>query len=518
MITLRTVAALLPAALLLAAPAQSALAAQPRVLTAAVPSNFSTLDTFDAMDNLSRAISRSIYEGLYTFDRNLQPVPQLADSYTVSKDGLVYDFKLKEGVKFHDGTEFDAAAVVMNFERGMNPESKLSRRNFFKFVDKVEATGRYSVRFTLKTATAGFIQRLSNGTASMICPSLIKRATSKQVTAHEACGTGPYVLKRFTPSDELYAEKFKDYRVKGLPKFDAIRWVAVAENSTRAAMLQTGEAQFISPVPSEQFRQLERDKRLTLISAPSVVTRFLSMNEMKKPFDDVRVRQAINYAINREALVKVAYNGFAEPSTGYMPPQLEGAVSFGVHPYDPKKARELLKEAGYPNGLTTTLWSGYTDGKTLKTLQFLQQQLAAVGIRVTTKALESGERSQIYSLKDPAQSKHALFLIGWTNSAGEPDWALRPQLDSRSVPPAFINESYYRNPKVDELLDRAIAETDKAKRVALYEEIQRIVNADSPWAPLVFEHVTAGTAKELRNFFPMPDGSFGFYEAEWVED
>ena len=230
----------------------------------------------------------------------------------------------------------------MNFDRGMNPESKLTRRTFFKFVDRVEVVDPYTVRIVLKTPTAGFIQRLANGTAGMICPSLLKRATTKQVTAYEACGTGPYTLKRFSPAEELYAVKFPNYRVPGLPKFDAIRWVPVTENSTRAMMLQTGEAQFISPVPNEQFLPLSKSGKLTLQKTPSVVTRYLSMNETKKPFDDIRVREAVSLAINRKALVKVAYNGFAVPSTGYLPTQIEGGVDFGEFPYDPKRARELL--------------------------------------------------------------------------------------------------------------------------------------------------------------------------------
>ncbi|WP_264298068.1 ABC transporter substrate-binding protein [Sutterella seckii] len=167
----------------------------------------------------------------------MKPVPQLAEGYEVSKDGLTYTFRLRKGVKFHDGTEFTADAVKMNFDRGMNPESKLTRRTFFKFVDRVEVVDPYTVRIVLKTPTAGFIQRLANGTAGMICPSLLKRATTKQVTAYEACGTGPYTLKRFSPAEELYAVKFPNYRVPGLPKFDAIRWVPVTENSTRAMML-----------------------------------------------------------------------------------------------------------------------------------------------------------------------------------------------------------------------------------------------------------------------------------------
>ena len=497
---------------------------QARDLTAAVNSNFSTLDTWDAIDNLSRAVSSSIYEGLYRFDTNLTPQPQLAESYTVSDDGLVYTFKLRPNVKYQDGSDFTAETVKMNFDRGMNPASKLTRRTFFSFVDKVEAVDPLTVRFTLKQPTAGFITRLSNGTASMVCPSLLKKAAAagdaaaaKKITAYEACGTGPYTLKHFEPTEVLEVVKNPNYRVAGLPKFDSLRWVPVAENSTRAMMLRTGEAQFIWPVPAEQVKALEADDKLSIQKTPSVVTRYISMNETKKPFNDVRVRKAISLAINRNALIKVAYNGLAVPSTGYLPPQIEGAVNYGAFPYDPKAARELLKEAGFPEGFHATLWSAYNDGKTLKTLQFLQQQLAQVGIHVETRALEAGQRSLIYSAQTPADSQHQLYLIGWTNSAAEPDWGLRPLLDSRSAPPVLNNDSYYKNPKVDELFDKAAAEPNPQKRVALYKELQDTVNADSPWAPLVFEMMTAGAVKPLKNFAVLPDGSFDFYQADWQE-
>ena len=456
---------------------------QARDLTAAVNSNFSTLDTWDAIDNLSRAVSSSIYEGLYRFDTNLTPQPQLAESYTVSDDGLVYTFKLRPNVKYQDGSDFTAETVKMNFDRGMNPASKLTRRTFL----------------LKKAAAAG------------------DAAAAKKVTAYEACGTGPYTLKHFEPTEVLEVVKNPNYRVAGLPKFDSLRWVPVAENSTRAMMLRTGEAQFIWPVPAEQVKALEADDKLSIQKTPSVVTRYISMNETKKPFNDVRVRKAISLAINRNALIKVAYNGLAVPSTGYLPPQIEGAVNYGPFPYDPKAARELLKEAGFPEGFHATLWSAYNDGKTLKTLQFLQQQLAQVGIHVETRALEAGQRSLIYSAQTPADSQHQLYLIGWTNSAAEPDWGLRPLLDSRSAPPVLNNDSYYKNPKVDELFDKAAAEPNPQKRAALYKELQDTVNADSPWAPLVFEMMTAGAVKPLKNFAVLPDGSFDFYQADWQE-
>ena len=505
------------AAVMLAAAASGTHAAPLETLTIAVNTGFTTMDPWDATDNLSRTAARSFYESLYTFDKNLKPTPQLAESVDISPDGRIYTFKLRQGVKFHDGTILDAEAVKLSFELGASQDLKRTRRNFFNFVEKIEAADQYTVRFTLKSPMTAFLERLSNGTAAIACPSLLARAKTKQALAFEACGTGPYTLKHFEPTEVLEVVKNPNYRVAGLPKFDSLRWVPVAENFTRAMMLRTGEAQFIWPVPAEQVKALEADDKLSIQKTPSVVTRYISMNETKKPFNDVRVRKAISLAINRNALIKVAYNGLAVPSTGYLPPQIEGAVNYGPFPYDPKAARELLKEAGFPEGFHATLWSAYNDGKTLKTLQFLQQQLAQVGIHVETRALEAGQRSLIYSAQKPADSQHQLYLIGWTNSAAEPDWGLRPLLDSRSAPPVLNNDSYYKNPKVDELFDKAAAEPNPQKRAALYKELQDTVNADSPWAPLVFEMMTAGAVKPLKNFAVLPDGSFDFYQADWQE-
>ena len=180
--------------------------------------------------------------------------PQLAESVDISPDGRVYTFKLRQGVKFHDGTILDAEAVKLSFELGASQDLKRTRRNFFNFVEKIEAADKYTVRFTLKSPMTAFLERLSNGTAAIACPSLLRRAKTKQALAFEACGTGPYKLVRFNPAEELLVERNPDYRVPGLPKFKALRWVPVVENSTRAAMLQTGEAQFIQMAPWSRFR------------------------------------------------------------------------------------------------------------------------------------------------------------------------------------------------------------------------------------------------------------------------
>ena len=503
------------AAVMLAAAASGTHAAPLETLTIAVNTGFTTMDPWDATDNLSRTAARSFYESLYTFDKNLKPTPQLAESVDISPDGRIYTFKLRQGVKFHDGTILDAEAVKLSFELGASQDLKRTRRNFFNFVEKIEAADQYTVRFTLKSPMTAFLERLSNGTAAIACPSLLARAKTKQALAFEACGTGPYKLVRFNPAEELLVERNPDYRVPGLPKFKALRWVPVVENSTRAAMLQTGEAQFIQMAPVEQIPVLKANPNLAVNVVPSVVMRYMSMNMNEKPFDNPKVRQAVNYAINKQALCKVAFSGYARPADGVIPEQIPNAVKLGPWPYDPKKARELLKEAGYGSGLTINLWSGYNHTTAQKVIQFLQQQLAQVGVKSNIRALEAGQRTALVeSVPTPDKSQHDLYYIGWSSSTGELDYAIRPLLASENVPPVGSNEAYYKSEKVDRLIQEGLATTDRTKKAAIYKEMQEQLWADMPWIPLVTEKNIAASAKNLTGFYIQPDGGYNFYQAE----
>lgn len=489
-----------------------------KTVTVAVATTFTTLDPYNANDALSRNAAKSFYEGLFAFNDKLESVPQLALSYEASKDGLVYTFKLRPNVKFHDGTTFDANAVKINFDRVLDPKSTLSRKTFFNFIDRVEVVDPSTVRFVLKKPMSAFIARLSNGTGQMICPSAIKQYGSEGLAFH-ACGTGPYVLKEFNPSEKLIVERNPNYRVPGLPKLDGIRWIPVPENSTRAQMVMTGEAQYVHAMPPELMKRVEESGRADIIVSPSIQQRYLAINTMQKPFDDLRVRQAIAYAINKEAFAKVVYGGYARPATGVQPPEVPGGVDFGVWPHDPKKARELLKEAGYPNGFKTQLWSAFNTSTNAKAIQFIQQQLRQVGIQTETRMLESGQRvALVDGQKDPKASPVRLYLIGWSNSTGEPDWGMRPLFDSREMPPRLSNYSYYANREADAALDRGMAEVDPEKRRAAYGQAQKLIWNDVPAVFLTYENNLAATSKQLKNFRPMLDSTFEFYEAYWDEN
>lgn len=225
----------------------------------------------------------------------------------------------------------------------------------------------------------------------MISPQALEKY-GKDIGFHPV-GTGAYQLETWNQTDFVKVKKFAGYWQQGLPKLDSITWRPVTDNNTRAAMLQTGEAQFAFPIPYEQAALLAKNKNLELVASPSIMQRYISMNVTQKPFDNPKVREALNYAINRQALVKVAFAGYATPATGVVPPSIAYAQSYQPWPYDPAKARELLKEAGYPDGFSTTLWSSHNHSTAQKVLQFTQQQLAQIGIKARITAMDAGQRA-----------------------------------------------------------------------------------------------------------------------------
>ncbi|AVA33512.1 glutathione transport system substrate-binding protein [Cupriavidus metallidurans] len=479
----------------------------------AVYSTFTTLDPYDANDTLSQAAVKSFYQGLFGFDKDMKLVNVLAESYDVSKDGLVYTIKLKKGVKFHDGTTFDATAVKANLDRVTDPANKLKRYTLFNRVAKTDVVDPNTVRITLKEPFSPFINVLAHPSAVMISPTALKKY-GKEIAFHPV-GTGPFEFVEWKQTDYLKGKKFAGYWKTGYPKIDTITWKPVVDNNTRSAVMQTGEADFAFSIPFEQAAVLKASPKVDLIDGPSIIQRYLSLNTMVKPFNDPKVRQAINYAINKEALAKVAFAGYAVPSAGVVPPGVDYAEKLGPWPYNPAKARELLKEAGYPNGFETTLWSAYNHTTAQKVIQFVQQQLQQVGIKAQVLALEAGQRvERVESVAKPEDAGVRMYYVGWSSSTGESDWALRPLLASEAMPPKLLNTAYYKNDQVDADIANALRTTDRAEKAKLYKDAQEQIWKDAPWAFLVTEKVLYARSKRLTGAYVMPDGSFNFDEID----
>ena len=498
------------AGLLSSALALPAWAAKDAVI--AVASTFTTLDPYDANDTLSQAVAKSFYQGLFGFDKDMKLVNVLAESYQASSDGLTYTIKLRPGVKFQDGTDFNAEAVKVNLDRASNPDNHLKRYNLFKYIATTEVVDPSTVKITLKQPFSAFINNLAHPAAVMISPTALKKY-GKDIGFHPV-GTGPYTFDTWNQTDFVKVKKWSGYWKPGYPKLDSITWRPVVDNNTRAAMLQTGEASFAFPVPLEQAKLLQGNSKLDVVTTPSIMQRYISLNVTQKPFDNPKVREALEYAINRQALAKVAFAGYATPATGIVPPRIDFAQSYPAIKYDPAKARELLKEAGYPNGFETTLWSSHNHSTAQKVLQFTQQQLAQVGVKVKVTAMDAGQRAAEVESKGQKESGVRMFYTGWSASTGEADWALTPLFATSSWPPAIFNTAFYSNPQVDKDLTDALATTDRAEKQKLYQDAQDRIWADAPWIFLATERLLSANSKQLSGFYVMPDTSFNFDNAD----
>ena len=495
-------------ALLAAGAAQAA----QKDVTVAVASTFTTLDPYNASDTLSQAVVKSFYEGLFSFDKDMKLVNVLAEGYEASPDGLVYTVKLRQGVKFQNGEDFNAEAVKINYERVMDKKNSLKRYVLFSNIDRIDVVDAHTVKFTLKKPFSAFINQLAHPSGGMICPKALEK-WGAQIAFHP-CGTGPYTLEKYNPAEYLIVKKNPNYWQAGLPKLERINFRPVLEDATRVAMLRTGEAQYCDVVPPEQVERLKESKDIVVSVSPSIVQRQIYLNNTKKPFSDVRVRKALNYGLNKEALVKVLFKGYAAPATGVAPKGIDYATQFGAWPYDVNKAKELLKEAGYPNGFTATLWAASNSSANQKLLQFLQQQYSRIGVKLQVRALEAGQRVSLVQSVGPDKSQMEMFTWGWSASTGELDWVLRPLLATSSFPPANSNYGFYSNPKVDNALVAALKTTDRTTKQKIYDEAQKMIWEDAPWVFLTVDHDISAHAKNLVNFHSLPDGGFEFLRAE----
>ncbi len=484
--------------------------AAPGDLVVGVPDNLTGLDPADVNDTLSQSACKLMFQGLYGFDKDMNLIPVLAERHEADEAAKEFTFHLRSGITFHDGTPFDAEAVKANIDRVADPANRLKRQSLLAMVDRAEVLSPATVRVVLKEPFGAFVNNMAHPGTLMLSPKAIKEFGRE--LNRRPVGTGPFTFVSWS-ADTLRVRKNASYWKPGLPKVDSVTFRSVPENGARIAMLQTGEAQFIYPLPPEMAQVVQRNANLAVINAPSIIARYATMNVMRKPFDDVRVRQALNYAVDKTAFAKVVYNGFATPLDAPIPPRLGFYSKQEPYPYDPAKARQLLAEAGLPGGFETEMW-GSNNTLVQRALQFLQQQLAAVGVKVAVQPLETGVLTdRIWSVQKPADAQIRMYYGGWSSSTGDADWGLRPLLWSKGFPPTLYNTAYYSNPEVDRAIEGAIATADPARRGQLYAEAQAIIWKDAPWIFLGVENILAAHAKRLTGLHRIPDGGLLVEEA-----
>jgi len=473
------------------------------------------LDPSDVTDGESMKVTKQIFDGLVEYKPGKTGVePALAKSWKTSDNGLVWTFNLKKGVKFHDGTPFNADAVVFNFKRWMNKDHKYHDGEFVYWgymfggfpgvVKSVKATDEYTVQFTLKEKSAPFLANLAMAPFAISSPTAIKKY-GENYFKHPV-GTGAFKFVKWVKGDRIVLEANKDYW-EGRPYLDKIVFRAIPDNTARFMELQSGSIDIMDGVNPNSVPQLKNSDKLKLSLRPSMNVGYLAMNFMKEPFNNPLVRKAVNHAINKKEIIEGLYAGLAKSAKNPLPPSLWG-YNEGIDPYEynPEKAKKLLAEAGYSDGFKTTLWAmpnprPYMPQPKL-IAQAMQADLKAVGIEAEIRTYDWGTY-----LQKTENGEHDMALLGWTGDNGDPDNFLYVLLDKdNAVKGSAGNIAFYKSDALHEILIKAQKTLDQKKRAKMYKEAQEIIHKDAPWVPVAHSNPPIGLKNKVMDYVPSPVG------------
>ncbi|PYN04358.1 MAG: ABC transporter substrate-binding protein [Candidatus Rokuibacteriota bacterium] len=443
-----------------------------------------TMDPPQITDLNSARVTKRIFEGLVAQELgSYKLVPGLAQSWDISKDGLTYTFKLRPNVKFHDGTPFNAEAVKFVFERQLNDKGPYYATGTYPYVKGflgnvagVEVLDAGTVQIKLKAPLAPFLQYLAHQSLFMFSPESLKK-WGKDVVKHPV-GTGPFKLDAWEPGVRVVLARNDEYW-GGAPKIRQAIYVPIVEAQARLVALKTGDIDLTMDVPPDSLDELRRDPNVVVAESNSSAVWYVMLNTRHPILKDRRVRQALNHAVNKDAIIRDILRGTAIVSRGPMSPVYGTFYEDNTarYPHDLDKARALLREAGHPNGFELTFLvpeSGSGMQSPVEMATVIQANLAQIGVRAKIQTMEWGAYLRKY-LEQPDMAE-----MSWNPSIGDPDHMMYMLLSSDRFPPAF-NAGYYQNDRVDDLLRRARTTVDEKARVPLYREAQKLVVEDAPW-------------------------------------
>ncbi|WP_342598980.1 ABC transporter substrate-binding protein [Psychrobacillus sp. FSL H8-0483] len=472
------------------------------------------LDPIAATDGESFKVTQNVFETLLNFgDEDTTINPGLAKEWEASEDGLTYTFKLQEGVKFHDDTDFNAEAVVKNFERWANgSEDKFpyyaSMFGGFKadeghVIESVTADGDYTVVFKLKRAQAPFLKNIAMSPFGIASPTAFEAAGDK--FGDNPVGTGPFKFVEWKRNDSITIEKFDGYWVDGLPKLDKVVFRAIPDNSARLNELLAGGIDLADGVNPADGVTVEGDSNLQLFERPSMNVGYLGLTTTRPPFDNVKVRQAMNYAIDKQAIIDAFFEGRAQIAKNPMPPSISGYNDdIPGYEYDPAKAKALLAEAGFADGFEMELWAMpvprpyMPDGA--KVAEVIQKNLEDIGVKAKIVSYEWATY-----LEKARNGEADAFMLGWTGDNGDADNFIYVLLDQDNI--GSNNYTYYSNDELHKILIEAQTEVDEEKRNDLYKQAQEIIFEDAPWVPLAHSTPLLAGKANITGFIPHPTGS-----------
>ncbi len=474
-----------------------------------------SLDPANTTEMDSIKVTANIFETLVKYEKEgSNIVPCLAESWKSSEDGLTWVFYLRRGVKFHDGSNFDAKSVVFNFERWMdinNPyhNGQFSYWNYVfggfpGFIESVKALSNYTVEIKLSKPYAPFLNTLVMPIFGMQSPKAIKEYR-ENVYKHPV-GTGPFCFKSWESNKCIILSKNNKYW-NTPAKVDELEFRVIPSSQDRLEQLKQGEIHIADNLGPDDVAIIESNQELRLYLRPSFNVGYIAVNNEKAPFNNRLVRTAISNAINKEEMIKEVFSNIAKPAKTLIPPTLWG-YNDSIKPseYNSQKAIELLNKAGYPKGFKATLWvmnnSRNYFPKPLKTAEYIKESLKKVNIDITIETFNFDEY-----LNRITNGEHEMALIGWTGDNMDPDNFLNTLLSSDNAKPGLAgNYSFYKNKEVDRLLTQARENNNIEFRKELYRRLLNIVDYDMPSIPLVHTMPVVAARVSVKGYVPFITG------------
>jgi peptide/nickel transport system substrate-binding protein len=488
-----------------------------------------TLASYQSTAGPIGQVATKVYEGLLEYDFNLRPIPGLARSWTVSSDGKTITFMLQQGVKFHDGQPFTSADVkfsVLDVLKKIHPRGI----NTFRAVETIETPDPYTAVFKLSEPAPYLLMALSGYESPMLPKHIFGTGDiNNHPNANKPIGTGPYKFVEWQKGQYMRFDRNPDYWKKGRPYLDRIVARFVADGSTRAATLETQEAQIagfsaVLPLDVKRLQGLPHIAVTTKgyeMQSPIVE---LDFNTQKKPFDNVKVRQAIAYAIDRKFVIDNIWFGFGKPATGPISSNFKatGIYTADVRSYDVangvEMANKLLDEAGYQKRADGTRFEIVHDitpyGEEWRRFgEYVQQQLGKLGIKVSLRYEDVPTwLRRVYTNYDFELTSN------WIQTLADPVIGVHRLYHSKSIKPGtvFVNDSHWSSQETDKLMDEATIETDAKKRAALYHEFQKKVVEASPLVYVLELDFTTVYNKKLQDWLVSPLGLYASFDQAWL--
>ena len=484
-----------------------------------------TLDPAQIEDGESAKVCDMIYDTLVQYKAASTDLePALAESWTRSPDGLTWIFHLRQGIQFHDGTPFNADAVIFSFTRPF----VLFRDFHEQFIDQITAPDPFTVQIQLKTPYAPFISTLAGTSFSIVSPAAVQ--SFGEDFGSNPVGTGSFKFAQWDRNDKIVLTANPQHWA-GSPALDRLIFRSIPDNAVRLVELQKGNLHAMEFPNPDEIPLLQGDAQFEVLMQPSLNLGYLAMNLDKQPFDNLKVRLAINHAINKVQIVEHLYQGLGIPAKNPIPPTLWGYNdSIEDYAYDPELAKQLLAEAGYPDGFETTLWAlpvprpYIPDGMALAVA--IQSDLRNIGVAAKIVTYDWPTY-----LEKTADGEHDMAMLGWIADTADPDNFFYTLLSIPSAEKPAYNISFYRSTELQNILERARMTTDedvnmlalnpevhgigkgggrvltdRDVRTALYRQAQTIVHRDAPWVPLAHAQRILVINSRIKNLRLSPLG------------